>query len=113
VAKLGELARLVRSKNAGPFLLTFDIMFDNRETYEAVKRARVLTPALIAKTYGIPEEHVRFIEYDPGLAFKATIPRPVPSGDPFDTDVYGAQQHAPLVDLEVPVAATRPGRRGA
>ncbi len=113
MSRLGELARLIRSKNAGPFLLTFDIMFDDAATYEAVKRSRALTPAIIARMYGIPEEQVRFVEYDPGLAFKATIPRPTTSGDPGDTDIYGAQQHAPLVDLEVPVALQRRTGSGA
>ena len=108
MAKLGDLARLIRSKNAGPFLLTFDIMFGDAETYRTVKDAHVLTASLIAKTYGIPEEHVRLVEYDPGWAFKATIPRPIPSGDPLDTDIYGAQQHAPLVDLELSVVPNRP-----
>jgi hypothetical protein len=36
------------------------------------------------------------------LALKASIPRPAPSGDPADTDVFGGQQHGPLVDLEIP-----------
>lgn len=103
MAKLGELARLIRSKNAGPFLLTFDIMFEDAATYEAVKRSGVINRKLIATLYGAPDEQVHFVEYDRGLAFKATIPRPIASGDPLDTDVYGAQQHGPLVELEVPV----------
>ena len=103
MAPLWQLARLVRSKNAGPFLLTFDIMFEDRATYEAVKRSGVIDKKLIAALYRVPEDQVRFVEYDPGLAFKATIPRPVPSGDPFDTDIYGAQQHSPLVQLDVPI----------
>ena len=44
-----------------------------------------------------------FTEYPAGNAFKATIPRLVPSGDVGDTDVYGAQQHAPLLDVEIPI----------
>ncbi len=49
-----------------------------------------------------PEE-VIFTVYDAGLAFKATLPRLIPAGDIGDTDVYGAQQHAPLLAVEVPV----------
>ena len=30
---LGDLATLIRSKNAGPFILTFDIMFDDEASY--------------------------------------------------------------------------------
>lgn len=107
MAKLGELARLIRTKNAGPFLLTIDIMFEESATYRAVKQTGILNQKLIARLYGLPEDQVRFIDYEPGLAFKATIPRPITSGDPFDPDIYGAQQHAPLVELEIPVEARR------
>jgi len=103
MAQLGQLAGLIRSKNAGPFLLTFDIIFDDPAMYAAVKRSGVVTPALFARVYGIPEDQVHFVQYDPGLALKATIPRPIPSGDPLDTDIYGAQQHGPLVEIDVPI----------
>ena len=103
MAKLWELAKLVRAKNAGPFTLTFDILFADAETYERVKQSGALNPALFARTYGVPEEHVQFFEHDSAMAIKASIPRPVASGDPDDTDVFGGQQHAPQVDLEIPV----------
>lgn len=103
--KLWELAKLVRAKNAGPFTLTIDIMFPDRETYERVKRSGVIDRALFARLYDMPEKDVLFFEHDLAFAFKASIPRPVPSGDPDDTDIFGGQQHGPLVDLEIPVAA--------
>ena len=107
MAQLYELARLVRSKNAGPFTLTFDIIFDDRVTYEAVRDAEVVTPSLFARIYGVPEEQVVLVAYEPALAIKATIPRPVASGDLADTDVFGAQFYGPLVELEVPGVAPR------
>jgi len=78
-------------------------MFEDAVTYEAVRRSGVINAKLIATLYRVPEDQVRVVDYGPGLAFKATIARPVPSGDPLDTDVYGAQQHGPLVELEVPI----------
>ncbi len=33
---------------------------------------------------------------------KGTIPRRISSGNVVDTDVYGAQQHALLLDVEIP-----------
>jgi hypothetical protein len=102
MARLHELARLVRSKNAGPFQLTFDLLFDDRGTYEAVRDAGVVTPALFARLYGVTEEQVTLVAYDPALAIKATIPRPVASGDLADTDIFGAQLYGPLVELEIP-----------
>ena len=44
-----------------------------------------------------------FTPYDAAFAFKATLPRLVPSGDFGDTDVYGCQQHAPLLDVDLPI----------
>lgn len=100
--KLGELAALIRSKNAGPFQLTFDIMFDDEERYHRVVSAGVLTKEWFEKVYGIPAQDIDLYYYEPAWAIKVTIPRPVPSGDPLDTDVYGGQQYGPLVDLEIP-----------
>ena len=110
MARLHELARLVRSKNAGPFALTFDLLFDDRATFEAVRDAGVVTPGLFARLYGVAEEMVTLVAYDPALAIKATIPRPVASGDLRDTDVFGAQFYGPLVELEVPGVAVPPSR---
>ena len=102
--KLWEVAKLVRAKNAGPFTLTFDILFADPETYAAVKRSGAISEALFAELYGVRREDVLFFEHDRALALKASIPRPVASGDVEDTDVFGGQQHGPLVDLEIPVA---------
>jgi Domain of unknown function (DUF4387) len=100
--RLWELAKLVRAKNAGPFTLTFDILFAESETYDRVKRSGVINAELFARMYRVPLEEVFFFEHDRALAFKASIPRPVFSGDVEDSDVFGGQQHGPLVDLEIP-----------
>ncbi len=98
-----EVAEVVRSKNAGPFRLTLDILFKDRDVYERVKRSGAITAATVAALYGIPLERVTdFVWFDPGKALKATLVRSVSSGSTGDTDVYGAQQHAPLLGLELP-----------
>jgi hypothetical protein len=99
---LGNLARLVRSKNAGPFVLTFDIMFDDEADYVRVRDSGVVTRERIAAIYGLPPEHVRFFHCDHALALKASIPRPTTQGDVSDSDGHGGQQYAPLLDLEIP-----------
>jgi hypothetical protein len=100
--KLWELAKLVRAKNAGPFTLTFDILFGEADTYDRVKRSGVINAELFARVYRVPLQDVQFFEHDRALALKASIPRPVFSGDLEDSDVFGGQQHGPLVDLEIP-----------
>jgi hypothetical protein len=100
--RLWEITKLIRSKNAGPFELTFDVIFKDRESYERVRDAGVLSAQWFAKTYRLAPEVVSVIHYDAANAIKITIPRPVISGDISDTDVFGWQQYGPLVDLEIP-----------
>lgn len=101
---LGELAKTVRSKNAGVDKITFDIIFRERETYELVKRSGVVSRRSVATLYGIEEDRISdFVTFDPALAIKFTIYRTAPSGSPGDADIFGAQQYAPLLGLEVPV----------
>ncbi|HVP87037.1 MAG TPA: DUF4387 domain-containing protein [Casimicrobiaceae bacterium] len=101
--KLSELAKTVRSKNAGVDLITFDIIFNDRATYERVKRSRILTRESVCALYRLPPERIAdFVEFDPANAIKFTIYRLRPSGSPGDPDIFGAQQYAPLLDIEVP-----------
>lgn len=100
--KLPDIASVIRSKNAGPFELTFDIIFKEQHWYEQVKKAKVINRRLISRIYNIPAEDVlEIIEFDPARAIKVTIRRPRVSGDIGETDVYGAQQHAPLLEVIV------------
>jgi hypothetical protein len=69
-ARLRELARVIRSKNAGPFLLTLDVLFPTIEAFERVKGSGVINVANIAKLYRVPPESINIIFYPPGLAFK-------------------------------------------
>lgn len=105
MAKLGDLAGVVRSKNAGALLCTLDVIFDNAEAYAHVLDSQVISPDRIALLYGVSANEVQVIPYDVAFAIKITIPRLVPSGSFGDGDVYGAQQHAPLLDLDVPEQA--------
>ena len=98
-----DAARVCKSKNAGPFELTIDVVFDDSSMYGKVKASGVLCPELFARLYNVPVEHVLFTPYDAAFAFKATFPRLVPAGEFGDTDVYGCQQHAPLLDVDLPI----------
>ncbi len=99
-----ELVTVIRSKNAGPYQLTFDIIFKNFAVYEEVKTKQAINRDLIAELYNIqPEDVISVIYYDPAKAVKATIVRPCSAGAIGDRDVYGAQQHAPLLDIELEI----------
>lgn len=93
-----EMASVVRSKNSGPYELTFDIIFKTFDEYNFFKERQVMTPEVFANLYSIPVEDIlQVIYFDPAKAVKVTIRRPIPSGALGETDVYGAQQHAPLM----------------
>ncbi|MBV7485515.1 DUF4387 domain-containing protein [Bordetella sp. BOR01] len=103
---LTTYAKVIRSKNSGPFELTFDIMFDADEPYFHVKRSGVITLENVATAFSIAPDQVLVCKaFDAARAFKVTIKRPVSSGDLTDRDVYGCQQHVPLTRIQVPVKA--------
>jgi len=93
---------MVRSKNAGPRLLTLDVALPDASTYMRVLGSGMLGPDVIARLYGVSIAHVTTIGHDRTHTIKVTFPRPIVAGDPGDTDLYGAQQYIPLLDLEVP-----------
>jgi hypothetical protein len=103
MALIKDVAKVCKSKNAGPFELTIDVVFDDAEMFNRVKATGVLNSALFSRLYNVPEQYVLFTPYDAAFAFKATLPRLVPAGDFGDTDVYGCQQHAPLLDVDLPI----------
>ncbi len=100
---LYQAAKVLRSKNAGPFEVTLDVLFDDEAVYRRVKAHDVLNREVVARLYGLAPAQVRpAVYFDNALGVKVTFSRTVSSGSPLDTDVYGAQQHAPLMGLLVP-----------
>lgn len=99
--QLQHIAKVIRSKNAGPCLVTFDLIFTNAADFELAREQLAHLKREVALRYGRSEENVSVIDFAPALAVKITIPRDVVSGDVGDRDVYGAQQHAPLLDIEL------------
>lgn len=99
---LGEMAQLVRSKNAGPFWMTLDVMFDSSDAYESVKRSGVITEAAVARALKRDSRDLTITMHDAALAVKVSYPRDFSSGAPCDSDVFGGQQYAGLLDLEIP-----------
>ena len=99
--KLIDVAKVIRSKNAGPTTLTLDLLFSDEAGYKRALAASSLKPAAIAPLYGVKPEQVQVIAYPAAIAVKIVMDRKVVSGDPGDRDVYGAQQHGPLLGVEI------------
>jgi hypothetical protein len=100
--KLSALASTIRSKNAGVDKVTFDIIFSDRRNFERVRDSGAINRQSIAALFGIADETISdFVIFEPAPAIKFTLYRPRPSGSPGDPDIFGAQQYAPLLDLEI------------
>jgi hypothetical protein len=106
--RLKEIASVLRSKNADPFITTCDVFVEDAGNYERLKRTAALTPATVARAYGMPESAVLGVFFiDNVRAVKVSFLKVVDgvyvaSGDLEDDDVSGMQRHVPLAEIEVP-----------
>ncbi len=99
MTRLSDIATVIRSKNAGPRVLTLDLIFPDVDSFEFVRSAGERLRDEVARVYGLPAGQITIIHYAPANAIKITLPRAVMAGDPDDSDIYGAQQHAPLFEV--------------
>ena len=97
--KLIDYTKILRSKNAGPLFITFDLIFNTKEDMEYVSQR--LKKSDIAKAYNTPEEKIDIISYGVVNSIKITFPRKNISGSLMDNDIYGCQQHVPLSGIEI------------
>ena len=95
--KLVDIAKVIRSKNAGPTTLTLDLLFNDEAGFRLACASASLTPAVIAGLYSQAAASVQVLPYPSALAIKVVMPRRIISGDPGDSDVYGEQQHGPML----------------
>src|SRR5207245_9105994 len=93
--ELWEFTKLIRSKNAGPFELTFDIMFKDADCFDQVMKSGKLSSEAIAELYKVELGQVQFFAIKELLTVKISIPRRVFSGDMRDTDVYDEHIYCP------------------
>jgi hypothetical protein len=99
---LKDVAKIIRSKNSGPFEITMDIIFKNREDYNRIVDSGVVNEELVSKLYKIRDISViKLNTYEAANAIKVTFPRPSSQGSIGETDMHAAQQHVPLMFIEV------------
>jgi hypothetical protein len=105
MATLLDYCSLVRSKNAGPFTLTFDFMCHDQAAYDALVTTNSLNKDLFATLFNTSPEDILLVNHPLALAVKVSLPRPVVQGDLRDNDCYAGQQYAPLLDMQLPTLA--------
>jgi hypothetical protein len=91
--------RLIRSKDAGPFMLTLDLFFADADVHQAFRDSGALEPAVIAQLYRVDAAEVDVYDMNEISAMKISFPRPIPSGEFGDADITGGQQYAVLVEF--------------
>jgi hypothetical protein len=99
--RLKDVARYVRSKNAGPFWVTVDIFFDGPETYARHKADPALSAEAVAALYGVDPARVKRFEVDDLNVIKLSYPRTAPQGGVVERDMHSGQQYVPLLDVEL------------
>ena len=96
---IGDVASLVRSKNAGPFWQTLDVFLPDDAAYDAVAAAPGVSAEAVAAAYRVDAEAVRIFRIPSIRVVKVSFPRPVAQGGKHDRDMHAGQQHVPLARL--------------
>jgi hypothetical protein len=93
---------MIRSRNAGSFLVSIDVIFRDEATYRRALDANVFDPSRIGELYHLDASAVRVIPHEITFGVKVTMPRQAPSGAVNDSDIDSAQSYVPLLALGVP-----------
>lgn len=98
---LGNTAKYVRSKNAGPFWMTIDIFCDSPDDYLTICGSKELTEEKLAEIYQVAADSVKKFQLDDLRIVKFSMPRPVPQGSCLDGDMHAGQQYTRIMDMEL------------
>lgn len=99
---LGELASLVRSKNAGPFWVTLDVFFADDEAYARAAGSGAITADRIAELYRVDAAQVEVFALPHIRVIKVSFPRREIQGTFTDRDMHSGQQHVVLERIVIP-----------
>ncbi|MFM9928376.1 DUF4387 domain-containing protein [Variovorax sp. H27-G14] len=99
--KLSEVCRHVRSKNAGPFWITIDLSFPDREAFDRYSTSTALQPAAIGALFDVDTSQVKCFSLPDLAVVKISYPRRRPQGGAMERDMHGGQQYIRLLDVEL------------
>jgi hypothetical protein len=92
-----DVCRHVRSKNAGPFWITVDLFFRDREAFDIYARAPVLQADAIGQLFDAPVSMVKRFEVPDLAVLKISYPRATPQGGAYERDMHAGQQYVRLL----------------
>ena len=99
--KVSEVCRYVRSKNAGPFWITLDLFFRDRDAFDRYAGSATLRPAAIGVLFGADPSLVKHFPVPDLQVLKISYPRQHPQGGALERDMHGGQQYVRLMDVEL------------
>src|SRR5699024_8621239 len=99
MAQLKEVAKSIRSKNAGPFWMTIDVFSDKKSSYERLKKSNNLTKEVIGKLYGIEPKEIKIFYVDSLYSIKISFPKVPPQGYKYEKDMHSGQQFVRMLSL--------------
>ena len=86
---LGSVVEKVRSKNAGPFIITIDIFCKLEEIYRKIEAS--LNKKFLSKYLNLKEGSIKIYLIDNLKVVKVSVDRLFIQGSRFDRDIHGAQ----------------------
>lgn len=101
MATVGEVCKYVRSKNAGPFWVTFDLFFNNAEDFQRYARSPAIGPATFERLFGVDQALVKSFPVESLEMVKISCVRPTPSGSREERDLHSGQMFVRLLDIEL------------
>lgn len=105
---LADFALEIRSKNAGPFWVTFEAFMRDAAGYAIAADAELLNETVVARLYDVSADAVEIFRIPALNVVKISFPRPVTQASLRDRDVHQGQQHVPLASLVVPTRLLPP-----
>ena len=99
--RLEDVCHQIRSKNAGPFWISVDLFFSDREAFDRYAGVKELQPQHLAPLFGVRPEQVGCYPVPDLAVLKISYPRRDPQGGMIERDLHGGQQYVRIVDLEL------------
>ena len=99
--KVKHVCRTVRSKVAGPFWVTMDLMFDGKENYDRYVQSPTLGAESIGRIYGVDPNQVLHYPIPTLKVLKISWPRKTGQGGQEERDLHSGQQYTFILNEEL------------
>jgi Domain of unknown function (DUF4387) len=101
MATVNDVCQNVRSKNAGPYWVTFDLFFKNAEDFARYARCKALGPTTFERLFGADPALVKSFPVEKLNMVKISYARSTPQGGVIERDLHCGQQFVRLLNVEL------------